>query len=67
MDYRKGVEARRKILVDKLIAFNGYKKDDKTFLNELTLKELKNEYRKFLSQSHPHDHFGSIQWIYRKT
>ena len=60
--YRKTVEDRRKALIDKLIAFSVYKEDDKHHLFELTLSELQNQYRSFVSQSHPHGEFGSIQW-----
>ncbi|MCM2532353.1 Fur-regulated basic protein FbpA [Neobacillus pocheonensis] len=41
------------MLIDKLIAFHVYKKDDK-HLFELTLSELENDYRKFLSKSPAH-------------
>lgn len=51
--FRKAVEYRRKMLIDKLIAFHVYKKDDK-HLFELTLSELENDYRKFLSKSPAH-------------
>ncbi len=60
--FRKAVEDSRKSLIEKLIAFNVYKKDDK-HLFELTLSELENEYKKFLSKSHPHGDYGSIKWI----
>jgi hypothetical protein len=58
--FRKAVEDRRKILIDKLIAFNVYKKEDR-HLFELSLTELENEYRK-LQHIHPHSNFGSIRW-----
>lgn len=57
---RKAVEDRRKKLIEKLIAFKVYKKDDKQLL-ELSLTELENEYRRFQSHSHPHDDFSSIK------
>jgi hypothetical protein len=57
---RKAVEDRRKKLIEKLIAFKVYKKDDKQLL-ELSLTELENEYRRFQSHSHPHSDFGSIK------
>lgn len=60
--FRKAVEDRRKRLIDTLIAFDVYKKDDK-HLFELTLSELENEYRKFLKNCHPHGEYGSIQWM----
>ncbi|AGK53536.1 hypothetical protein B1NLA3E_08870 [Bacillus sp. 1NLA3E] len=58
---RKAVEDRRKKLIEKLIAFNVYKKEDK-HLFELSLTELENEYRGFQLYSHPHGDFGSIQF-----
>lgn len=64
--FRNAVEDRRKRLIDMLIAFNIYKKDDK-HLFELTLSELENEYRQFLTNSHPHGDYGSIQWISKKS
>lgn len=64
--FQKAVEDRRKRLIEMLIAFNIYKKDDKQ-LFELTLSELENEYRQFLSNSHPHGEYGSIQWIGKKS
>jgi Fur-regulated basic protein A len=57
---RKAVEDRRKKLIEKLIAFKAYKKEDKQ-LWELSLTELENEYRRFQSHSHPHCDFGSIK------
>lgn len=62
---RKAVEDRRKKLIDKLITFKIYKKDDK-HLFELSLKELENEYRTFQSYCHPQNDFGSIKWTYQK-
>lgn len=58
---RKGVEERRKKLIEKLIAYDVYKKDDE-HLYGLLLSELESEYRKLQSQAHPHDTFGSIKW-----
>lgn len=63
---RKAVENRRKKLIDKLIAFKIYKKDDK-HLFELSLSELENEYRTLQSYCHPHSDFGSIQWTRKKS
>jgi hypothetical protein len=45
---RKAVENKRKRLIEKLIAYSVYKKEDKD-LFELTLTELENEFRKFKS------------------
>ncbi|WP_423798300.1 Fur-regulated basic protein FbpA [Neobacillus sp. SAB-20_R2A] len=58
---RKAVEQRRQRLIDKLIAFNVYKKADK-HLFELSLSELENEYRQFIQTCHPHTNLGLIKW-----
>jgi hypothetical protein len=63
---RKIVENKRKKLIEKLIAFNVYKKEDKHLFN-LPLTELENEYRKFQSLSHPHSDLGSIQLTSKKS
>ena len=63
---RKAVEDKRKGLIERLIAFNIYKKEDKQ-LFELTLTELEHEYRRFQARCHPHDDFGSIQWSFKKS
>ncbi|WP_420491643.1 Fur-regulated basic protein FbpA [Neobacillus drentensis] len=62
---RKAVENKRKNLIDKLIAFNVYKKDDQ-HLFELSLTQLEDEYKRFQSLNHPHSDFGSIQVIKQK-
>lgn len=59
--FRKAVENRRKKLINKLISFKVYQKEDKRLL-DLTLTELENEYLRFQSQAHPHCNFESIQW-----
>ncbi|MED1471794.1 Fur-regulated basic protein FbpA [Bacillus salipaludis] len=64
--FLKAVENRRKILIEKLIAFNVYKKDHE-YLFKLTLTELENEYRKFLMLNHPHSGFESIKWINKES
>lgn len=56
------VEKKRQKLINKLIFFNVFTKEDKR-LNELSLSKLEYEYRRFKSQTHPHGEFGSIQWI----
>ncbi|MBL4950837.1 Fur-regulated basic protein FbpA [Neobacillus sp. OS1-32] len=56
------VEKKRQKLINKLIFFNVFTKEDKR-LNELSLSKLEYEYRRFKSQNHPHGEFGSIQWI----
>ena len=63
---RKAVEDRRKKLIDKLIAYKVYKKDDK-HLFELSLTELEKEYKNFQSYCHPHNDFGSLQWKGKKS
>ncbi|MBV7504901.1 Fur-regulated basic protein FbpA [Bacillus sp. sid0103] len=63
---RKAVENKRKKLIEKLIAFNVYKKEDK-HLFELSLTELENEYRRFQSLNHFHSDLGSIQLISKKS
>ncbi|MGG3470336.1 Fur-regulated basic protein FbpA [Neobacillus pocheonensis] len=57
---RKAVENKRKKLIDKLIAFNVYKKDDQ-HLFELSLTQLEDEYKRFQAISHPHSELRSIQ------
>lgn len=63
---REAVESKRKKLIEKLIAFNVYKKEDK-HLFDFSLTELEDEYRRFQSLSHPHSDFGSIQLINKKS
>ncbi|ETI66242.1 Fur-regulated basic protein FbpA [Neobacillus vireti] len=59
---KTNVEKKRQKLINKLIFFNVYKKEDKT-LYELPLSSLENEYKRYKLQNHPHGEFGSIQWI----
>ncbi|MEH7098266.1 Fur-regulated basic protein FbpA [Neobacillus vireti] len=63
---RDAVENKRKKLIDKLIAFNVYKKEDK-HLFELSLTELENEYKAFKSIQHPHCNLGSIKIINKQS
>ena len=63
---RKTVEDKRKTLIDILTVFNEYKKDDK-YLSEMTLTELQNEYKRFLSHSHPHGEFALLHWTSKKS
>lgn len=63
---RKAVENRRKKLIDALIAFNVYKKEDQ-HLFELSLTDLENEYKRFQLQCHPHVDFGSIKLMSNKA
>lgn len=44
--FKSALESRRAKIIDKLIALNVYKKEDK-HLFELSLIELENEYKKF--------------------
>jgi hypothetical protein len=59
---RQALESRRNELINKLIAFNHYKKEDK-HLFELSLTDLEREYKKVQSNKHPHNETGSIHWI----
>jgi hypothetical protein len=58
---RETIERRREELINKLITYNIFKKNDKQ-LFELTLQELENEYKDAISQCHPHSCTSSIQW-----
>lgn len=58
---RNTVKQRREKLINKLIAFDIFKKEDKQ-LFELTLSELEYMYQSVKSYDHPHSEFGSIQW-----
>ena len=58
---RPSTEERRNKLIEKLIAHDVYKINDKQ-LYQLTLPELEFELRKYKSTCHPHSDFGSIQW-----
>jgi hypothetical protein len=60
------VEIRRNELINKLIAFNLYKKEGK-HLFELSLTELEIEYQKALAHTHPHSEIGSIRWTSLKN
>ncbi|HEY4549546.1 MAG TPA: Fur-regulated basic protein FbpA [Bacillus sp. (in: firmicutes)] len=55
------MKQRREKLINKLIAFDIFKKEDKQ-LFELTLSELQYMYNSVKSYDHPHSEFGSIQW-----
>ncbi|WP_066383378.1 Fur-regulated basic protein FbpA [Neobacillus mesonae] len=59
---RNSVEKRKQKLINKLVFFNVYDKEDKQ-LYEMSLSKLEYEYRRFKLQSHPHGEFSSIQWI----
>ncbi|AZU62702.1 Fur-regulated basic protein FbpA [Neobacillus mesonae] len=59
---RNSVEKKKQKLINKLVFFNVYDKEDKQ-LYEMSLSKLEYEYRRFKLQSHPHGEFSSIQWI----
>jgi hypothetical protein len=63
---RDAVENKRKKLIEKLIAFNVYKKEDK-HLFELSLTDLENEFKAFKATQHPHCNFGSIKLTSKKS
>lgn len=63
---RKAVEDRRKTLIQTLLSFHVYKKEDK-HLFELSLSELEREYKKVKSDNHPHSEMSSLQWINKKA
>lgn len=63
---RKSLENKRRKLIEKLLVFSVYKKEDK-HLFELSLTELENEYRNFKLYSHPHSELGSIQWTSKES
>ncbi len=54
-------DKRRTELINKLIMYNVYKRDEKQ-LFELTLKELEDEYTVLQGDDHPHCNMGSIHW-----
>jgi hypothetical protein len=58
---KKDVEKKRQKLINKLIFFRVYVKEDQQ-LYEFSLSKLESEYRRFKLQNHPHGEFGSIQW-----
>ncbi|WP_338452597.1 Fur-regulated basic protein FbpA [Niallia oryzisoli] len=64
--FQEGIEKKRKNLIDKLIFFNVYPKDDNQ-LYELSLSKLEYEYRKFQLKSHPHEEYGSIKWTHTNS
>jgi hypothetical protein len=55
-------EKRRQKLINLLILFNVYKKEDHQ-LYEMTLSKLEFEYKRYKLLNHPHGEFGSIQWV----
>ncbi|WML52510.1 Fur-regulated basic protein FbpA [Neobacillus sp. PS3-12] len=59
---RKNEEKKRTKLINKLIFFNVYNKDDQQ-LYDWPLWKLEYEYRRYKLENHPHGEFGSIQWV----
>ncbi|MED3624144.1 Fur-regulated basic protein FbpA [Neobacillus thermocopriae] len=59
---RRSDDKKRQKLINKLIFLNVYDKDDQQ-LYEMSLSKLKNEYRRYRSQIHPHGEYGSIQFV----
>ncbi|WP_042355619.1 Fur-regulated basic protein FbpA [Bacillus rubiinfantis] len=59
---RHSVDKRRQKLINKLIFFNVFSKEDKK-LYEWPLSKLEYEYRRFKLENHPHGEFSSIQWV----
>jgi hypothetical protein len=62
---RQAVENRRNELINKLIAFGIYKKQEKQ-LFELSLSELECEYKQFIEDLHPHSEMDSIHWVNKR-
>jgi hypothetical protein len=63
---RQAVENRRWELINKLIAFGVYKKEEQ-HLFELSLTDLENEFRNFIGDQHPHSEIESIHWVKKIT
>ncbi|MFP7296392.1 Fur-regulated basic protein FbpA [Neobacillus niacini] len=59
---REAVENRRLELINKLIAFGVYKKEEH-HLFELSLTDLENEFKIFIKDHHPHSEVESLHWI----
>jgi hypothetical protein len=59
---RQAVENRKLELINKLIAFGVYKKDE-LHLFELSLTDLENEFSNFIRDLHPHSEIESIHWV----
>lgn len=56
---------RREIIVNKLIAFDIYDREDEQ-LYQIPVTRLENEYKRFLNKSHPHDGFGSLRISWKR-
>jgi hypothetical protein len=63
---RQAVENRRKELINKLLAFGLYKKQEQ-HLFELPLNDLEIEYRNYIDDLHPHSEMESIHWVNKKS
>jgi hypothetical protein len=59
---RQAVENRKLELINKLIAFGVYKKDE-LHLFELSLTDLEYEFSNFIGDQHPHSEIESIHWV----
>ncbi|MDP4103523.1 MAG: Fur-regulated basic protein FbpA [Bacillota bacterium] len=59
---RKNDDKKRQKLINKLIFFNVYNKEDQQ-LYDMPLSKLEYEYRRYKLENHPHGEFGSIQWV----
>jgi hypothetical protein len=57
---RKGLEERRRTLINILLTFKIFDSDEQ--LTKLSLTELEHEFKRLRSNSHPHSDTGSIQW-----
>jgi hypothetical protein len=62
---RQTIEKRRAELIHKLLYFKVFQKDVQ-YLLELPLSDLENEFENIQLQLHPHNNFGSIQWVKNK-
>jgi hypothetical protein len=59
---RKNDDKKRQKLINKLIFFNVYNKEDQQ-LYDMPQSKLEYEYRRYKLENHPHGEFGSIQWV----
>ncbi|MFJ7830948.1 Fur-regulated basic protein FbpA [Peribacillus sp. NPDC097197] len=61
---RKGMEERRKKLINKLCI--AYQDESMEQLLKLSLTELENMHSKLLLEYHPHNDVGSLRWSKKK-
>ena len=57
---RHAVEQRRKTIINILLALNIYQNEEE--LEDFSLIELEQEFKRICSNSHPHSESGSIRW-----